>query len=270
MPPMDNPSLFDAAAACLAACDPDAKAAATFAAAAAWRDGRLSLEPGSGPQPIGEPGRPERPPLVHPRELLQRKPSTLEGRAVLFHALTHIEFNAINLAWDAVYRFRDMPRAFYDGWVQVADEEAAHFRLLRDHLRGLGYEYGDFPAHHGLWDMACKTAHDPLVRMALVPRCLEARGLDVNPGIKARLLEAGDAAGAALLDIILRDEIGHVAIGDRWFRHLCSARGMESEATYRRLLDEYMKAPAKGPLHREARREAGFSEAELAYLEGVG
>ena len=130
--------------------------------------------------------------------------------------------------------------------------------------------YGDFPAHDGLWDMAVKTAHDPLVRMALVPRCLEARGLDVNPGIKARLLDNGDEQGAALLDIILRDEIGHVAIGNRWFFHLCEQRSLDPEPTYRELVETYMQGPVRGPFHLEARRRAGFSESELAYLESVG
>ncbi len=263
-------TLFAAAEACLNAGEADEKLTLTRAAAQAWRAGALAWEEGAVPAPIGEPGRPAALQLVMPRDLPRRRPVTPEGRAVLYHALTHIEFNAINLAWDAAYRFRGMPRAFYDDWVRVADEEAYHFTLLRDHLRGLGHDYGDFPGHNGLWEMAKKTAHDPLIRMALVPRCLEARGLDVNPGIKAKLLEAGDTKGAGLLDIILRDEIGHVAIGDRWFRFLCADRGLEAEPTYRALIDEYMKGTLRGPFHREARREAGFSEAELAYLEGVG
>ncbi len=262
--------LFSAAESCLTTCEAEQKVAATHAAAEAWRNGRLSLEQPAAPEPIGEPGRPARLRLVLPRDLPQRRVTAPEGRAVLYHALTHIEFNAINLAWDAAYRFRGMPRAFYDDWVQVADEEAYHFRLLRDHLRSVGHDYGDFPGHNGLWEMARKTAHDPLVRMALVPRCLEARGLDVNPGIKARLLEVGDETGAALLDIILRDEIGHVAIGDRWFRYLCNQRDLEPESTYRALVDEYMSGPLRGPFHTAARRKAGFTEAELAYLEGVG
>jgi uncharacterized ferritin-like protein (DUF455 family) len=266
----DNPSLFSAAERCLRAVEPGEKVALTRDAAAAWRGGGLSLLGGEAPLPIGEPGRPARPPLVSPRELPKRSPASAEGRAVLYHALTHIEFNAINLAWDAVYRFRGLPQAFYDDWVRVADEEAYHFTLLRDHLRSLGHEYGDFPAHDGLWRMAIDTAHDPLVRMALVPRCLEARGLDASPAIRAKVLDAGDTAGAALLDIILRDEIGHVAIGDRWYRALCRERGLEPEGTYRALVAEYMKGPLRGPFHHDARRQAGFSEAELAYLEGSG
>ncbi|MGM0595368.1 MAG: ferritin-like domain-containing protein [Pseudomonadota bacterium] len=263
-------SLFDAAHAALLCCEPGEKVRLTHALRQAWRDGELAVAAGAPAQPVPVPGRPARPELVQPRDLPKRKPVTEEGRAVLFHALTHIEFNAINLGLDAVYRFREMPPAYYDDWLQVADEEADHFVMLRDHLRGLGYDYGDFPAHNGLWEMAQKTAHDVLVRMALVPRCLEARGLDVNPGIKAKLEENGDQQGAAKLDIILRDEIGHVAIGNRWFLHLCGERGLEPMATYNGLIDEYMQGPLRPPFHIAARRQAGFSEEELAYLEGVG
>ena len=267
---MTTMNLFERAHAALLAQHPDDKVAQTHALMAAWQAGELGLESAVEPEPIPVPGRPPQPVLVQPRELPQRKPSTPEGRAILFHALTHIEFNAINLALDAVYRFRGMPAGFYADWLQVADEEADHFVMLRDHLRGLACEYGDYPAHNGLWEMALKTAHDPMVRMALVPRCLEARGLDVNPGIKARLLAVGDQAGADALDVILRDEIGHVAIGNRWFLYLCEQRGLEPMATYQGLLDDYMDGPLRPPFHIEARREAGFTEAELAYLEGVG
>jgi uncharacterized ferritin-like protein (DUF455 family) len=267
---MNNRNLFDAVFQALMTNDPDEKVRRTHRVRAAWQAGELSCEGGAAAQPVPVPGRPARPELVQPRELPKRKPVTEEGRAVLFHALTHIEFNAINLGLDAVYRFRDMPADYYDDWLRVADEEADHFVMLREHLRSLGYDYGDFPGHNGLWEMAQKTAHDVLVRMALVPRCLEARGLDVNPGIKARLLESGDKAGAAKLDIILRDEIGHVAIGNRWFLQLCEQRGVEPMTTYNGLIDEYMQGPLRPPFHIEARREAGFSDEELAYLEGVG
>lgn len=267
---MTETNLFAAALACLRAAEAADKVALTRATAHAWREGRLNREASTPAETIAAPGRPARLHLVMPRDLPQRRPDSREGRAILFHALTHIEFNAINLAWDAVYRFRAMPAAFYDDWIRVAEEEAHHFELLRAHLNILDADYGDWPGHNGLWEMALKTAHDPLVRMALVPRCLEARGLDVNPGIQGKLRAAGDEAGCALLDIILRDEIGHVAIGDRWFRHLCNERGLDAEATYRHLIDEYMKGPPKGPFHLAARRRAGFSEAELAYLQGVG
>ncbi len=191
-----------------------------------------------------------------------------EGHAALIHALAHIEFTAINLALDAVYRFSGLPAGYYGDWLRVAAEEALHFRLLRDHLRGLGRDYGDFPAHEGLWDMARKTADDPLARMALVPRLMEARGLDVTPGIQDKLRGFGDRSGAAILDIILRDEVGHVAAGDRWFRHLCTERGLAPEPTYRSLIAECSAPRPRRPFNLTARLAAGFSRDELADLAG--
>lgn len=259
-------SLFDIAGDCLACTDPTAKCEATESAAARWRAGELAARGGAEPAPIAAPGRPPRPRLVPPRDLPRRRLGTLEGRAALLHALAHIEFNAINLAWDAVYRFRGLPEAFYTDWMRVAVEEAYHFRLLRARLNALGYDYGDFDAHDGLWEMARETAHDPLVRMALVPRVLEARGLDVTPGIMDKLRTAGDGDSVAVLEIILRDEIGHVEIGTRWFRYLCERRGLAPGETFERLLVQYMKGRVKGPFHREARLSAGFSEGELDRL----
>jgi uncharacterized ferritin-like protein (DUF455 family) len=190
-----------------------------------------------------------------------------EGLAALIHAIAHIEFSAINLAWDAVYRFRGMPRDYYDDWVRVAAEEAQHFRWLREHLRSLGYDYGDFEVHAGLWEMAEHTAHDPLIRMALVPRVLEARGLDATPQMIERLRAVGDESGVAILKVILSDEIGHVAAGSRWFRYLCIQRGLDPGPTFRELVMRYFKGHIKGPLNREARLQAGFSVQELADLE---
>jgi uncharacterized ferritin-like protein (DUF455 family) len=186
----------------------------------------------------------------------------------LLHAIAHIEFNAINLALDCVYRFRGLSNEFYGGWIQVAEEEARHFGLMRAHLQALNLDYGDLPAHDGLWEMARRTAHDPLARMALVPRVLEARGLDATPPIMDKLRALGDDASVAVLEIILRDEVGHVALGDRWFRHFCRERGLDPETEYCRLirsLDAPWPAP---PLNLTARREAGFGEAELARLVG--
>lgn len=260
-------NLFDSAARCLAVCDAAEKVRATREAAARWRAAELQLSDSAPPAPIGEPGRPMQPLLVSPRELPRRGFNTVEGRAALIHAVAHIEFNAINLAWDAVYRFRDMPRQFYDDWVRVADEEAYHFTLLRERLRQLHHDYGDFTAHNGLWEMAQDTAHDVLVRMALVPRVLEARGLDVTPGMMARLRAAGDEETVALLEIILRDEIGHVAIGTRWFRWLCEQRGLAPEPTFLGLIEGYMEGRIKGPFHRDARLQAGFSDDELRLLD---
>jgi len=217
-------------------------------------------------EPSGLPGRPERPLLVEPRLLQRRSMQSAEGRAVLLHALAHIEFNAINLALDAVWRFAGMPEAFYVDWLRVAAEEAHHFSLLTARLAEFGHAYGDFPAHDGLWDMCERTRGDVLARMALVPRTLEARGLDASPPIRARLVQAGDEASAAILDVILRDEIGHVLIGNRWFRHLCDRDLLDPHSTYVRLAEQYRAPKLRGPFNFDARREAGFDEAELAAL----
>ncbi|EGV20347.1 ferritin-like domain-containing protein [Thiocapsa marina] len=262
-------NLFDVAAACLAEPDPARKQAATQSAAEYWRDGCLHAD-ASGADPVRDlPGRPARPELVAPRALKARKLTSREGRAAMIHAVAHIEFNAINLAWDAVQRFRAMPTDFYADWIGVAAEEAEHFGLMRDRLRDLGYDYGDFPAHDGLWEMARATAHDPLVRMALVPRVLEARGLDVTPGMIARFEAAGDPETAASLGVILRDEVGHVAVGSRWFKRLCEDRGLDPGPLYFDLLREYMRAEIRCPLNLPARREAGFDEVELEGLQAL-
>ncbi len=229
-----------------------------------WQGG--SLDCGEIGAPSDIPGRPPRPVLLSPREMPRRQLNGRENHAALIHALAHIEFNAINLALDAVQRFPGLPPAFYGDWLQVAAEEAYHYTLLRDHLRAAGRDYGDFPAHDGLWEMACKTAHDPLARMALVPRLMEARGLDVTPDIQRKLKGFGDAPGAAILDIILRDEIGHVAAGDRWFRHLCVMRGLHPEAAFRDLLAAPGVPRPRPPFNMAARLAAGFSEDELAAL----
>jgi uncharacterized ferritin-like protein (DUF455 family) len=220
-------------------------------------------------EPPGLPGRPERPVLVHPSALKNRAVGTTEGRASLIHALAHIEANAINLALDMTWRFDGLPEAFYRDWFQVAQEEALHFELLEGHLNGLGFAYGDFPAHDGLWDMATKTRQDVLARLALVPRTLEARGLDATPAIRNKLVSVGDQRGAQILDIILRDEIGHVAIGNRWYRHLCTQRQLDPVTTYACLARQYAAPPLKGPFNLPARRAAGFDEAELAALCGT-
>lgn len=263
-------TIFQAAHACLMEQDIEQKLALTREVEAGWLAGQLHCQSPIAPHTIEIPGRPARPELVAPRDLPGRSMHTERGRAALIHSLCHIEFNAINLAWDAVYRFQDMPRDFYSDWSKVAVEEAYHFGLLRDHLRQMGYDYGDFAAHNGLWEMAVRTDFDPLVRMALVPRVLEARGLDVTPGIMAKLGEAGDARAVAILQIIQRDEIGHVEIGSRWFQHLCAARGLPAADTFAELIGCYLSGKLKGPFDWAARRKAGFSETELAYLDGVG
>ena len=217
-------------------------------------------------EPAGLPGRPARPPLVAPKHVPTRSPFTLEGRAALLHSIAHIEFNAINLALDAVWRFAGMPEAFYRDWLRVAAEESLHFTLLREHLRTLGHDYGDFAAHDGLWTMAARTAHDIVARMALVPRTLEARGLDATPPMQQRLRQAGDLRAVAILDVILRDEVGHVAIGNRWYRWLCDREGLEPVATYARLARVHRAPRLRGPFNVDARRAAGFTEGEMAAL----
>jgi uncharacterized ferritin-like protein (DUF455 family) len=259
--------LFEHASQCIAAADPDDKLRLTRATREAWLARRLELHRGGEPDLIGEPGRPARPELVHPSRVKQRKLTSEAGRAAFLHALAHIEFNAINLGWDAVYRFRHMPEAFYDDWSRVAAEEAGHFAMLRDRLQQLGHDYGDFPAHDGLWYMARSTAHDSLVRMALVPRVLEARGLDVTPDMIRRLQAIGDTDTVAVLETILRDEIGHVEIGSRWYRYLCRQRGLDPVETFRRLLREHAPGRIRRPLNTEARQRAGFDHDELEILE---
>jgi uncharacterized ferritin-like protein (DUF455 family) len=221
------------------------------------------------PDPLDLPGRPAAPELVAPSSLKRRSMQSDAGRAVLLHALAHIEFNAINLALDAVWRFPSMPDAFYRDWFKVAAEESRHFSLLSARLAEFGHQYGDFPAHDGLWEMAERTRGDVLARMALVPRTLEARGLDAAPPIRRRLAQAGDHASAAILDVILHDEIGHVLIGNHWFRHLCSESGADPHSTYARLAEQYHAPKLRGPFNFEARRDAGFDEAELRALAGL-
>jgi uncharacterized ferritin-like protein (DUF455 family) len=217
-------------------------------------------------EPEGIPGRPERPPLVPHTEIKQRGIGTPEGLAALMHALAHIEFNAINLAADVTWRFPGMPDEFYLDWMKVAREEADHFGLLSDRLVELGFAYGDLPAHDALWTMAEKTKHDLLARIALVPRTLEARGLDASPAIRNKLVSVGDKRGAEILDIILRDEIGHVAVGNRWYGVLCAQRGLDPVATYAALAAAHGAPRLRGPFNLEARRAAGFSEEELLRL----
>ena len=259
-----------AALAALRECGPARKVEATRLLQAEVRSGAaVCLPDATISEPLDLPGRPTRPELVEPRRLGRRSMQSPEGRAVLLHALAHIEFNAINLALDAVWRFAGMPIAFYVDWLKVAAEEAHHFSLLVARLAEFGHAYGDFPAHDGLWDMCDRTRDDVLARMALVPRTLEARGLDASPPIRARLKQAGDDASAAILDVILRDEIGHVLIGNRWFRHLCDARALDPHTTYALLAEQYKAPKLRGPFNFSARRDAGFDEAELAALAGL-
>jgi uncharacterized ferritin-like protein (DUF455 family) len=253
----------------LAAVDPREKAAlatALFASA-----GQLPLAPHAPVPAAPLPGRPALPRLVHPARVPRRRPSTPQGLAALLHAIAHIEFNAINLALDAAWRFEGMPAGFHHDWLRVAAEESFHFTLLADHLAALGHAYGDFEAHDGLWSMCEKTAGDIVARMALVPRTLEARGLDATPQIQQKLRQAGTGAAlraVEILDIILRDEVGHVAIGNHWYRWLCQREGLDPVALYPTLVERYAAPRLHPPFNTEARRRAGFSEQELAWLAG--
>lgn len=262
--------LHEAARACVLAASPEEKVATSVATFQAFLRGELTPDSqAAAPLAIGKPGRPERPRLVAGRDLPKRGVGTVEGRAAFVHAIAHIEFNAIDLAWDAVYRFRGLPAAFYADWVGVAHDESRHFVMLRTRLQELGHDYGDFDAHNGLWEMAVRTAHDGLARMALVPRVLEARGLDVTPGMIAKLRQVGDVETAEGLELILREEIAHVAAGSRWFRWYCEQRGVAPAETFRALLDEYARSVLSGPFNRPARLQAGFDAAELDALQAL-
>lgn len=260
-------SIFSLAAQALAADTVIAKLDGVDALAA-----RLGADLAVSPAPtleapvVVERGVPERPPRVAPGKVPRRSPHTAAGRAALIHAIAHIEYSAIDLALDHALRFAGLPADYYADWLGVAVEEAHHFRLLRGHLQRLGHDYGDFPVHDALWRMAMKTTADPLARMALVPRLLEARGLDATPPIQAKLAEVGDTDAVALLDIILRDEEGHVGLGDKWFRHLCAQRGLPPEETFRALIADHGAPWPQAPMNERARLAAGFSREELAGL----
>jgi uncharacterized ferritin-like protein (DUF455 family) len=263
---MNRDSLFDIAHACLVEDDLEQKLQLTGEASAAWKKGELSLSPAANSIQLEKAGHPSKPQLVEPRQLKQRDLSSDEGRAVMIHAIAHIEFNAINLAWDAVHRFQQMPEEYYSDWIQVALDEVNHFRLLQKRLHSCGYEYGDFPGHNGLWKLAQRTAHDPLVRMALIPRMMEAHGLDVTPGIIRRFEGVGDHETVAALKVIMQEEVSHVQAGNRWFHHLCQQRGLEPEATYFELLGQYNTSERRAPLNIEARLAAGFTQSEIDRL----
>ncbi|MDB5825817.1 MAG: hypothetical protein JWQ73_37 [Variovorax sp.] len=261
------------ALAALRLADPEQKVAATRALALAisGTDGPLSMDRDDGmtADETGVPGRPERPLRVSAMDVGKRSPFTTEGRAALVHSICHIEFNAINLALDAVWRFDGMPETYYRDWLRVADEEARHFTLLHAHLQTMGWRYGDFTGHDGLWAMCEKTKDDVVGRMALVPRTLEARGLDATPLIQAKLRRVAtpDALGAiAILDIILHDEVGHVAIGNHWYRWLCARDALDPVAHYRVLYRRHEAPRLRAPFNLEARARAGFTDEELRAL----
>ncbi len=247
--------------------DPQLKCQQTQQLFEDWNRGLLVGENDCPIEDIDIPGRPPKPELVNPREVPRRSLSTEQGRRVMLHSFAHIEFNAINLALDAAYRFRDMPNEFVGDWLQVAREEAQHFMLINDYLADLGSYYGQFKAHNGLWDMVCKTRHDVLHRMALVPRVMEARGLDVTPGMMDKFRQVGDTRAVEILQIIYREEIGHVAIGNRWYRYCCDQRELDAHKTFKQLIETYFAGKLRGPFNWPARLQAGFEEDELTVLE---
>ena len=259
-------SLFEQALACLKLKVPKQKVEETYALQESWLNKTLKINALESVVSLPVPGRPDKPELVEPRDVPRRNFTSLKGRLTLVHAIAHIEFNAINLALDAVYRFQHMPEQYYTDWCLVAAEEAQHFTMLSDYLESHGVSYGDFPAHNGLWEMAVKTDADVLVRMALVPRVLEARGLDVTPGMIEKLGPTGDEQLISILQRIFSDEIGHVKIGTYWYQYLCRERSLESEQTFLELIDKYMQGAKFGPFETEARIEAGFTKEELQSL----
>jgi uncharacterized ferritin-like protein (DUF455 family) len=263
---MEN--LFECAEICLQQTAIDEKIFLTHKVWQSFVTGRLNFNSEQPVLPIEAVVFPARPVLKLPRDMPKRKLNSKEGLAAFFHAIAHVEFVAIYLAWDIIYRFRGLPQQFYADWLRVADEEAQHFELLRAHLQTMGLDYGDLPAHAGLWEHATDTAHDLLARLALVPRCMEARGLDVTPALIAKFKALHDDKSASLLTRILTDEVGHVELGSYWFKYVCEQRGFAYEAKYQELIDQYYKGgKPKGPFNREMRIIAGFTNAELDWLE---
>ncbi len=260
-------SVFEFSAQVLRATDCVHKCRLVYELSRLWNGGKLEFATPAPAMDVTTVGRPDKPILTRPRGVARRSLHTAEGRKAFMHAIAHIEFNAINLACDAVHRFPGMPREYYGDWIKVAADEARHFGLLQDYLHTLECRYGEFPAHGGLWDMAERTAHDVLARMALVPRVLEARGLDVTPAMIERLRAAGDNTGADILGVIYREEIEHVAAGSRWFRYLCAQRGLEPRGTFRELVEKHFTGELRGPFNMPARLAAGFDAEEL---EGLG
>jgi uncharacterized ferritin-like protein (DUF455 family) len=263
-------NIFEFAEACLHSATIDEKLALTHQALRLLKNGELSLLSELPVLPIAQVRFPDKPILLAPRNMPKRKLGTAEGVAAFFHAIAHVEFVAIYLAWDMLYRFRGLPDQFYQDWLKVADEEAQHFELIRTHLLARQVNYGDFPAHSGLWDHAKDTADNLLARLAMVPRCMEARGLDVTPAIIAKFRQMGDDSSVALLNRILTDEVGHVERGSYWFKFVCEQQGFEPEAEYRQLIRQYYQGgKPKGPFNREMRIIAGFSNSELDWLENT-
>ena len=254
---------------CLSLNDPDTKCQVVKSLREQYLQGLVSLQTAEKilAKDIQIPGRPEQPLLVNPGLVKRRSMVTGEGRAVLMHALAHIEFNAINLALDAIWRFDGMPKDYYEDWLKVASEEALHFQLLNTYLKDQGFSYGVFPAHNSLWEMVGKTTNSILARMALVPRTMESRGLDALPPITEKLEQAHDHEAVRILQIILNDEVGHVEIGNRWFNYECQRQRLDPIQAYADLAQKYEAPKLRGPFNYAARKAAGFTDAELEALD---
>jgi uncharacterized ferritin-like protein (DUF455 family) len=254
-------SLRDGAVRAIRAADLDIKTLLTQETARRWTERTLSLRSPLDMAVPDRPGRPEKPELIPPRQMPKRALTTDKGRIALLHAIAHIELNAVDLALDIVARFatEPVPNSFFDGWMKVAFEEAKHFRMVRDRLRQLGADYGDLPAHDGLWQAAHDTRNDLTARLAVVPLILEARGLDVTPALQAKMREAGDLESAAVLDVIYEDEKGHVAVGAKWFRFLCARQKKDPAAAFQALVRANFRGPLKAPFNDIARAEAGLT-----------
>lgn len=266
-------TLREAARAVVAAPDPVEKVRLAQIAGAAWRDRRLPIGARSTAEPMPDrPGRPAKPELLSPRAMPRRSTQGLRGRIALLHAMAHIELNAVDMTWDLVGRFAHvaLPRSFFDDWVEVAAEEAGHFALVSRRLGELGAAYGDLPAHDGLWQAAQATADSLIARIAIVPLVLEARGLDVSPGLIASLEAAGDTASAAVLGVIYRDEKRHVAYGAKWFRWLAEQAGLAPEPLFHDLVRRNFRGGLKPPFNDRARAEAGLMPGFFKPLVTVG
>ncbi|MGB5603211.1 MAG: ferritin-like domain-containing protein [Gammaproteobacteria bacterium] len=259
-------NLYEAVLRCIEIKDPLTKVDETRSLYQLWCAEGLNMQSLDAPMPIPNPGRPEKPDLVSPHKVPKRGFKSKQGLVRLAHAIAHIEFNAINLALDAVYRFRQMPEAFVSDWLKVAAEESSHFLMLSNYLKANDTSYGDYAAHNGLWEMAQKTDHDVMVRLALVPRVLEARGLDVTPVMIAKLRNVCEYDLVEILEIIHREEIGHVLIGSRWFHYACKQRDLSPDTVFIELLHEYMQGAIQGPFDFASRLQAGFTEDEIQQL----
>ena len=255
-------SLAERAVQVLTTADGRAKTALGRAHAADWfaaRAAGTALPVGQADPPM-RPARPQKPDLLDPRDVPRRRPGSEQGRIALLHAVAHIELNAVDLHWDIIARFahQPMPLGFYDDWVKAADEEAKHFNLVSDCLEALGSHYGALPAHAGMWRAAEDTAGDLLGRLAVVPMVLEARGLDVTPGMIEVFRKAGDTGAIAALETIYAEEVGHVAYGSKWFNWLCGRDGTDPKDVFHRLVRHYFHGTLKPPFNEEKRAEAGL------------